>query len=88
MVWHYEKGWVPYEEDKKHRLSERRTEDYCREINKAHSVNTLRNLQDRIVLDDQLGEGDKLRLGNTIMDTWKFLVNNGHNGRKERGVEQ
>lgn len=82
MIWRYEKGWVPYEEDRKHGLSARQAEAYYREINQAHNAKTLRDLQDRIVLDKQLSEGDKLQLGNSILEIWKILVHNGHDGKE------
>ncbi len=73
-VWRYEKGWRPYDEDEKESLTGKRVEGYCREIKQVHSLRDLRDLQDRIALDDQLAEHDKLRLRNSTMETWKTLA--------------
>ena len=88
FVWRYEKGWIPFEEDQKHRLSEQIAGSYTLQVDQARSTRDLRDLHDRIILDRRLQDEDKLKLENRIMGLWKLLYykeNDGHDGGDSHG---
>ena len=73
MVWRYEKGWVPFEDDQRRRISLQTADSYALQVAQAQSTRYLRDIHDRFVVDSRLEDNDKLRLGNSIMEVWKVL---------------